>query len=213
MSGTQCSSTRFQTTAIRPTLANVPQIEPTEIPIVKPPKRIGSSPVRALHIALVEPLIPPNTGNAARLCAALGAWLHLIKPLGFSLESRYLKRAGLDYWPNVRLSVHESFDDFIDRVSVDKAVFFTKFAKILYTSRTYSDNSVLIFGKETTGLGPHIVGRYETRLAKIPTTDHVRSLNLSNTVAIAAYEVVRQWGHLPQVEPLESDSTKMPRIS
>ena len=188
----------------------MPQTELTEIPIVNPPNRIGSSPVRALHIALVEPLIPPNTGNAARLCAALGAWLHLIKPLGFSLESKYVKRAGLDYWPNVRLSVHESFDDFIDRVSIDKAVFFSKFAKIPYTSWTYPNDSVLIFGKETTGLGPSIIRTYEDRLARIPTTDNVRSLNLSNTVAIAAYEVVRQWGHLPEVEPLEFDSTRSP---
>lgn len=175
-----------------------------------PPERIGSSPVRALHIALVEPLIPPNTGNTARLCAALGAWLHLIKPLGFSLESKHVKRAGLDYWPNVRLSVHETFDDFIDRVLIKNAVFFTKFGKIPYTQWTYPDNSVLIFGKETKGLGPDIIHKYEDRLARIPTTDHVRSLNLSNTVAIAAYEVVRQWGHLPHEEPLDSAAMQMP---
>ncbi len=162
------------------------------IPIVSPPDRIGGGDSWDLHLVLVEPLIPPNTGNAARLAAALGAWLHLVEPLGFDLDHRKLKRAGLDYWPNVRLSVHPGFEAFIERVDLESAFFFSKFAEKRYTDVSFPKNSVLVFGKETKGLGSHIIDRYPDRLLRIPTTDGVRSLNLSNSVAVAAYEVVRQ---------------------
>jgi len=162
------------------------------LPVVSPPTRIGGRDAWDLHLVLVEPLIPPNTGNAARLAAALGAWLHLVEPLGFDLDHKKLKRAGLDYWPNVRLSIHPSFDSFIRRVETDCAFFFSKFAATRYTDVAYPESSVLVFGKETTGLGPDILEKYPDRLVRIPTTDGARSINLSNSVAVAAYEVVRQ---------------------
>ena len=115
------------------------------------PLRIGEQSV-PMHIVLVEPEIPPNTGNIARLCAATGAWLHLVEPLGFTLDDKKLKRAGLDYWPAVRLTVHASFSELASRLVRERCHFFSKRAKQLYTSVDYRPGCVLIFGKETTGL-------------------------------------------------------------
>ena len=145
-----------------------------------------------MHIVLVEPEIPPNTGNIARLCAATGAWLHLVEPLGFTLDDKKLKRAGLDYWPAVRLTVHASFSELASRLVRERCHFFSKRAKQLYTSVDYRPGCVLIFGKETTGLPEPVRHDYQDRLVGIPISSNVRSLNLSNAAAIAAYEVLRQ---------------------
>lgn len=143
-------------------------------------------------MVLVEPLIPPNTGNVARLCAATGAWLHLVEPLGFDLDHRKLKRAGLDYWPDVRLSVYADFEALAARLHQPSAVFFSKLAERTYTDVDYGDGPVLVFGRETTGLDPTLRRRYRDRMARIPIRPAVRSLNLSNAVAIAVYEVMRR---------------------
>jgi tRNA (cytidine/uridine-2'-O-)-methyltransferase len=160
------------------------------IEVTAPPERIGGT--EGLHVVLVQPLIPPNTGNVARLCAATGAWLHLVEPLGFDLDHRKLKRAGLDYWPSVRLSVHSSVAAFLERLDRASAFFFTKFAERLYTAVMYPSDPVLIFGQETRGLGQELREQYPDRQVQIPISNDVRSLNLSNAAAVAVYEVVRQ---------------------
>ncbi|MBN1946832.1 MAG: tRNA (cytidine(34)-2'-O)-methyltransferase [Bradymonadales bacterium] len=168
----------------------------TVITTVPPPKGIGGRPVRELHVVLVEPQIPPNTGNIARLCAATGAWLHLVRPLAFDLDHAKLKRAGLDYWPKVRLSLHDSFEEFITRCDLPAVTLFSKRAARLYTEIAYPPSTVLVFGQETRGLRPEILERFSDRLAYIPISGNVRSLNLSNAVSVAVYEVVRQHGGL-----------------
>lgn len=161
------------------------------IEMVGSPKRIGVQDV-PLHIVLVEPEIPPNTGNIARLCAATGAWLHLVEPLGFVLDDKKLKRAGLDYWPAVRLTVHPSFPSLASCLAVERSHFFSKRADRLYTSVDFQPGCALVFGKETTGLSKQVLRDYRDRLVRIPISKNVRSLNLSNAVAVAAYEVLRQ---------------------
>lgn len=166
----------------------------TSIPIVSSPSPLGGGDETPFHVVLVEPEIPPNTGNVARLCAATGAWLHLVEPLGFALDHRRVKRAGLDYWPAVTLSVHAGLEPFLEKLHLPSATFFTKKVERIYTDRLYRRGCVLVFGRETVGLDPTIRRRYPERCVRIPTTDDVRSLNLSNAVAIAAYEVIRQNG-------------------
>ena len=161
------------------------------IEIIAPPQRIGTQKV-PMHIVLVEPEIPPNTGNVARLCAATGAWLHLVEPLGFLLDDKKVKRAGLDYWPAVRLSVHRSFEELAPRLHREDCHFFSKRAERLYTTAGLRPGCVLIFGKETTGLPSEVLNEYEDRCVRIPISSAVRSLNLSNAAAVAAYEVIRQ---------------------
>ena len=150
-----------------------------------------------LHIALVSPEIPGNTGNIGRLCAGTNIWLHLTEPLGFELDNRYLKRAGLDYWPHVRLCVHPSFESFAARFPREKLHFLSKKASHVYTDVTYLAGSVLIFGCETKGLSDAILEAYADRTLRIPTTDKVRSLNLSNACAIVTYEAMRQLAFSP----------------
>lgn len=165
---------------------------PEPLPTVDPPHRLGGGDLAPVHIVLVSPEIPPNTGNVARLCAATGAWLHLVEPLGFALDHRKVKRAGLDYWPDVRLSVHASLSDLIERLVPERAHWFTTHAQRGYTDVAYRPGDVLIFGRETSGLGEELRERYAERLVRIPIKSCVRSLNLSNAVAIATYEVLRQ---------------------
>ena len=150
-----------------------------------------------LHIALVHPEIPGNTGNIGRLCAGSNIWLHLVKPFGFELSNKYLRRAGLDYWPHVRLCVHESFDDFASIFPRDRLVMLTKKATNIYADVAYEPGHVLVFGCETKGLSDEILNAFEDRLVRIPTTGSVRSLNLSNACAVVVYEAMRQLAWTP----------------
>ncbi|MBI9094280.1 MAG: tRNA (uridine(34)/cytosine(34)/5-carboxymethylaminomethyluridine(34)-2'-O)-methyltransferase TrmL [Sphaerochaeta sp.] len=147
----------------------------------------------ALHIVLFEPEIPQNTGNIARTCAAIGATLHLVHPLGYSLDEKHLKRAGLDYWHLLTLVEHESIEAFMQKYAKDQMVFFTTKAHQLYSDIEYPDGDCyLVFGKESRGISEHILVGHEKGCVRIPMLEEARSLNLSNTVAIAAYEYMRQ---------------------
>jgi tRNA (cytidine/uridine-2'-O-)-methyltransferase len=145
-----------------------------------------------LSIVLVEPEIPQNTGNISRTCAVTGAHLHLIKPLGFSVEDRYLKRAGLDYWGFLNIQYHESLDDFFSKYPNGDFYFCTTKAKHTYTEVSYSENSFLFFGKETAGLPKDLLAANFHRSIRIPMKSEARSLNLSNSVAVVLYEALRQ---------------------
>ena len=147
-----------------------------------------------MHVVLVEPLIPQNTGNISRLCAGVDAHLHLVGELGFSLEDRYLKRAGLDYWPHVKLHRHDSLDEALADAPEAQVAFFSSHATRLYTDVEPGPDAWLVFGKETTGLGEALRERHAERLYRIPITDKVRSLNLSNSVAVVVYDALRQHG-------------------
>ena len=148
----------------------------------------------ALSVALIEPKIPPNTGNIARLCAATETTLHLVGPLGFSLEDNALKRAGLDYWEHVDLWIHPFWRVFRDAVSRDRCLYFSARAERSYLDAPYTENSVLVFGNETEGMPQRIRDKHPERLFRIATRDAVRSLNLSTAVGIVLYEAVRQTG-------------------
>lgn len=146
------------------------------------------------NIALVEPEIPQNTGNIARTCAAIGAGLHLVKPLGFSVDDRYLKRAGLDYWSEVNVKYYESFNEL--RELYPKIPFYyatTKAAKS-YTDVIYPDECFVVFGKETAGLPEGLLNLNKEWCIRIPMKPGIRSLNLSNSAAIIAFEALRQNG-------------------
>ena len=146
------------------------------------------------HIVLVEPEIPQNTGNIARTCAATGCKLHLIRPLGFEISDRYLKRAGLDYWNLVSVEVHDGFEEFQKKYPDLTYRFFTTKAKHGYTELPYPDGCALVFGKETKGLPEELLIKHPEECVRIPMIDESRSLNLSNSVAIAVYEGLRQNG-------------------
>lgn len=150
----------------------------------------------SIQVVLYQPEIPPNTGNIARTCALTGTPLHLIRPLGFSIDDKTLKRAGLDYWHLLELTVHDSLEAFLEKHSEGSFYFFTTHASRNYTEVTYEENCFLVFGKETAGLPELIHEKFPDRLLRIPMLDKpgVRSLNLSNTVAIAVYEAYRQQG-------------------
>ncbi|MBW1957909.1 MAG: tRNA (cytidine(34)-2'-O)-methyltransferase [Deltaproteobacteria bacterium] len=145
------------------------------------------------HVVLVAPDVPWNTGNIGRTCLGAGAFLHLIKPLGFSLESRELKRAGLDYWHNVKLSVWDDFISFQENMAPkkDEVALFTKNGSIPFWSMPSSDRLFLIFGSETKGLSQTIISRYKTATYHIPITNEIRCLNLSTAVGIALYQSLR----------------------
>ena len=149
-----------------------------------------------LNIVLVEPEIPQNTGNIARTCAAIGAKLHLVKPLGFEISDKYLKRAGLDYWDKLEIEDHESLSDFLLKYNPENSnmFFVTTKGQHCYSDIDYSklDNIFLLFGKETKGLPEDLLKKYINNAIRIPMRETLRSLNLSNSVAILAYEVLRQ---------------------
>ena len=151
-----------------------------------------------LNIVMVEPEIPQNTGNIARTCAAIGAKLHLVKPLGFEISDKYLKRAGLDYWDKLDIEIHESLQDFLSKFPPEKnnMYFSTTKGKQCYSDIDYtkSEEIFLLFGKETKGLPEELLQKYIKNTIRIPMREHLRSLNLSNSVAIVAYEVFRQVG-------------------
>jgi tRNA (cytidine/uridine-2'-O-)-methyltransferase len=148
-----------------------------------------------LHLALVEPEIPPNTGNVARLCAATGCALHLVEPLGFRIDDRALKRAGLDYWDNVRLLVHPSLDAFMTATRAMPRWFFSTRGKLRYDAAAFTAGSVLVFGRETKGLPGDLLTRFPERILRIPMRARgVRSINLSTAVGIAAYAALERLG-------------------
>ncbi len=147
----------------------------------------------AIHIVLVEPEIPQNTGNIIRTCACTGAVLHLIRPLGFSMDEKTLKRAGLDYIDLVEIKYYDSFAHFEKENPGEYFLFSTK-ATRLYTEASYPQDCYLIFGKETAGLDASIREKYRSDLVKLPMipSERIRSLNLANTVCVAVFEVIRQ---------------------
>lgn len=150
---------------------------------------------KELNIVLFEPEIPQNTGNIARTCAATGARLHLVRPFGFEITDRNLKRAGLDYWYLVDITYYDSIDDFFEKTKgADYFLFSTK-ARKTHSEVSYPDGAYLIFGKETRGIPEHILLAHKESCVRIPMIDEARSLNLSNSVAVGCYEVLRQWDY------------------
>ena len=145
-----------------------------------------------MHIVLVNPEIPQNTGNIARTCAATGAMLHLIKPLGFELSDKYLKRAGLDYWHMMTLEIHESWQDFMEKYPDARLHFATTKAPRDYCRQAYCDGDFLVFGREKKGLDEELLASNYEKCIRIPMRPGARSLNLSNSVAIVLYEALRQ---------------------
>ncbi len=150
-----------------------------------------------LHIVLVEPEIPQNTGNIARTCAITGAKLHLVHPLGFKINEKTLKRAGLDYWDKLEIEEHDSLNDFLNKYKPEEndLFFSTTKGKTKYTDINYSkmDEVFVLYGKETKGLPEWLLEKYlDTRTIRIPMLPTLRSLNLSNSVAIITYEILRQ---------------------
>jgi len=147
-----------------------------------------------MHIVLIEPLIPQNTGNIARLCAGTDAHLHLVGPLGFSLEDRYLKRAGLDYWPAVKLHRHDDLDALLEAWRPPALALYSSHATRPYADFAAPAGSFFVFGQETLGLPEGLRARFPDDLYKIPITTNVRSLNLANSVAIVLYDALRRHG-------------------
>lgn len=148
-----------------------------------------------LNLVLVEPQIPQNTGNIARTCAVTGARLHLVHPLGFVIEDKKLKRAGLDYWDKLDITHYDDLNDFFRRNNGGDFFFFTTKGKNVHSEVTYPNNAFLIFGREDAGLPENLLGEHMDSCVRIPMRPALRSLNLSNSVAIAAYEVLRQWDY------------------
>lgn len=151
-----------------------------------------------LNIVMVEPEIPQNTGNIARSCAATGARLHLVKPLGFDISERAVRRAGLDYWSLVDITVYDGIDDFFEKTNGPYYYFSTK-ARHIHSEVKFPDGAYLLFGKETKGLPEQLLHENPDTTVRIPMISDARSLNLSNAVAIGLYEVLRQWGY-PQLK-------------
>lgn len=145
-----------------------------------------------LNIVLVEPQIPQNTGNISRTCACTGARLHLVGKMGFEVNDKQLKRAGLDYWHFLDISYYDSFEDFAEKNQGDYYFFTTK-APHKYSDISYKDNVYLVFGREDAGLPEELLHDNPEKCVRIPMIENARSLNLSNSVAIGAYEVLRQW--------------------
>ena len=148
-----------------------------------------------LNIVLVEPQIPQNTGNIARTCAVTGARLHIVKPMGFQIDDKKLKHAGLDYWHYLDITYYDGLDDFFERNKDGNFYYFSTKATHLYSDIEYPDNCYLVFGKETAGLPEELLYRNPETSVRLPMINDAsaRSLNLSNTVAVGVYEVLRQW--------------------
>lgn len=149
-----------------------------------------------INIVLVEPRIPQNTGNIARTCAATGSRLHLVRPMAFTPNDAHLKRAGLDYWRLLDITYYDSLPDFLVKNSGEPMVFFSTKSPYLYTEREYPDGTYLVFGREDAGLPEQLLCDNLSRTARLPMVDNpaARSLNLSNSVAVAVYEALRQRG-------------------
>ncbi|MDE5834494.1 MAG: tRNA (uridine(34)/cytosine(34)/5-carboxymethylaminomethyluridine(34)-2'-O)-methyltransferase TrmL [Ruminococcus sp.] len=148
-----------------------------------------------LNIVLVEPQRPQNTGNISRTCAVTGARLHLVKPLGFEVSDKYLKRAGLDYWDKLDITYYDGLNDFFAKNPDGNFFYFTTKGKNVHSSVEYPDNSYLVFGREDAGLPEKLLHRNPDTCVRIPMRNKLRSLNLSNSVAIAVYEALRQWNY------------------
>ena len=145
-----------------------------------------------LNIVLVEPEIPQNTGNIARTCAVIGATLHLVKPLGFDISEKAVRRAGLDYWDKLDIKIYENLQDFKDKVKTDDIYLLTTKGKKVYSDVKYTPNTYIVFGPESRGIPEdYILERFD-RAVRIPMRENIRSLNLSNSVAIVAYEALKQ---------------------
>lgn len=145
-----------------------------------------------INIVLIEPEIPQNTGNIARTCAATGAALHLVKPMGFEIDSAKLKRAGLDYWDKLDITYYENSDEFFEKNKNESMFFYSTKSPVSHVSAEYPQKVFLVFGKETKGLPEDLLKDNLDKCVRIPMRDKLRSLNLSNAVAIAVYEVLRQ---------------------
>ena len=152
----------------------------------------------SLNIVLIEPEIPQNTGNIARTCAATGARLHLVGPMGFTITDKHLKRAGLDYWDKLDINYYDSTEEFFEKNRGGEFYYFTTKAEQTHTDVKYPNNSFLVFGKETKGLPEELLKKNHDRCVRIPMRGIIRSLNLSNSAAIGVYEVLRQWDY-PQL--------------
>lgn len=149
--------------------------------------------MKRLNIVLVEPQIPQNTGNISRTCAVTGAALHLIKPYGFEITDKHLKRAGLDYWDKLEIYEYENLDEFFESNKDGSFFYFTTKGKNLYSDVSYPDNAFILFGREDKGLDETLLYNNKESCVRIPMRPELRSLNLSNSVAIATYEILRQW--------------------
>ena len=147
-----------------------------------------------LNIVLVEPEIPMNTGNIARTCAATRSHLHLVKPLGFDISDRAVKRAGLDYWPMVNISVYDNLDDFFEKNPAGPYWLSTTKGSRRYNDAVFTDGCYLMFGKETAGLPEELRNRFPDNCIRLPMRPDARSLNLANSVAVVCYEALRQIG-------------------
>jgi len=150
--------------------------------------------MKNLNIVLVEPQIPQNTGNISRTCAVTGAKLHLIRPLGFEVTDKNLKRAGLDYWDKLDITYYDNLEDFYRRNDGEYFYFTTKGLNV-HSEVTYPDNCYIFFGREDKGLPEKLLYDNKERCVRVPMRNELRSLNLSNTVAIATYEILRQWDY------------------
>lgn len=150
--------------------------------------------MKKINIVLYCPEIPQNTGNISRTAAVTGAALHIIKPLGFEISDRTLKRAGLDYWDKLDITYYESYAEFLERNKGGKMYYFTSHTDKAYTDVAYPDGVYLVFGRETAGLPSEVIEDNRDRAVRIPMRETLRCLNLSNAVAIAVYEALRQGG-------------------
>lgn len=148
-----------------------------------------------LNIVLVEPQIPQNTGNISRTCAVTGARLHLIRPFGFEISDKHLKRAGLDYWDKLDITYYDNLEDFFNKNKGGNFFYFTTKGKYVHSEAGYPDNCYLLFGREDKGLPEKLLYENPECCVRIPMRNELRSLNLSNSVAIATYEVLRQWDY------------------
>lgn len=153
--------------------------------------------MKKINIVMVEPEIPQNTGNVARTCACTGARLHLVKPLGFEIDDKKMKRAGLDYWNSLDITYYDNLAQFLEihKDDVDKMYFFTTKGQKRHSDVNYPDNAYLVFGKETKGLPEELLHDNYHNAVRIPMRDKLRSLNLSNSICVAVYEVLRQWDY------------------
>ena len=147
------------------------------------------------NIVLVEPEIPQNAGNIARTCAATGSRLHMVRPFGFEISDKYLKRAGLDYWHLVDISYYDSFDELREKFPASRFFYFTTKGRRRHSDETFRDGDFLVFGKETKGLPEELLLRHPGECLRIPMFSEARSLNLGNSVAVAVYEALRQTGY------------------
>lgn len=149
----------------------------------------------SINIVLVEPQIPQNTGNIARTCAATGASLHLVRPMGFTVDDKKLKRAGLDYWHMLDITYYDGLDDFFERNKGGSFFFLTTKGRKIFTETEFPENTYIIFGREDAGLPEELLKAHEETSLRVPMVGEARSLNLSNTVAVVTYEILRQWNY------------------